>query len=238
MVDIFSTALSGLNASQNRASTSASNLANLNTPGYRAQRAHTAIGPNGVGAITDSTQISNAATSLRPTGNPLDLAIQGPGYFQLNDGAGNAYYTRDGSFSVGPEGTLVNSQGLAVAPGLNIPAGAESVTIGQDGTVSAQINGQGQVLGRLQLANFNNPGGLAPQGGNLAQPTPAAGAPMAGPAGEGGRGFVISGFLEGSNVDLIDEIVNQIVEPQIYRANAAVVRTADEMQRETIDLIG
>ncbi len=238
MANILSTALSGLNASRHRMLTAANNLSNLNTPGYQSQRTNTSTGPNGNSAVTDSISVSSNEGSLTPTDNPLDMAINGQGFFQVSDGAGNNFFTRAGNFSVGQDGTLVNSQGLTLQTGINIPQEAQNIQVGNDGTVSAQMpDGTTANLGQIELANFSNPQGLSRQGGNLQTQTGASGAPQLGLPGTGGRGFIQSGFLEGSNVDIAQEAINLVHEESMTEANAAVVKTADEMQKTAIDLM-
>ena len=237
-MNAISNAYSGLNAAQNRSAATANNLANVNTPGYRSQRANTSTGPNGQGAAVDSVSISREMGSLRATGNPLDLAIAGNGFLMAQGPGGEPTFSRDGSLSVGPEGNLVNSQGQAIAPGIQVPDNAESLSVASDGTVSATVDGEQQELGQIELANFANPEGLSRQGGNQAVATNASGEPQIGAPGTGGRGQIVSGFLEGSNVDLVTESVNMINDANSFSANATMVRTADEMQRTTIDLVG
>lgn len=238
MSDLLSIGLSGLTASRIRALASANNLANLNTAGYLSQRANTASLAGGNGAAIQSISSSSIPGSFIPTGNPLDLAINGNGFFEVTDGQGNNYYTRDGSFSPRTDGQLVNGQGFVLNPGVAIPANAENVAAGSDGTVSGRVNGQTAEFGNIQLALFSNSGGLSIQGGNLQTATGASGIPQMGAPGEGGRGFLLSGFLEGSNVDIAREAVSLRMEESAFKANAAVIRTGDEMHRETIDLIG
>jgi len=238
MSDLLSIGLSGLTASRIRALASANNLANLNTPGYHSQRASTASLAGGNGAAIQSLSSSSIPGSFIPTGNPLDLAINGNGYFQVTDGQGNNYFTRDGSFSPRAGGQLANGQGFALNPGVTIPVNAENVATGSDGTVSGRVNSQTVEFGTIQLAQFSNPDGLSSQGGNLQTATGASGIPQMGAPGEGGRGFLLSGFLEGSNVDAAREAISLRMEENAFKANAVVIRTGDEMQRETIDLIG
>ncbi|MFH1739890.1 MAG: flagellar hook basal-body protein [bacterium] len=238
MPDPINTALSGLNSSRLRSATRANNLANLNTPGYKAQRAESATGPRGDSVRISAVGRNQSQGSLQPTGNPMDVAINGPGFFQVQDAAGNTFYTRAGAFQQDAAGNLVTSNGLALAPGAAVPPGSQ-VSFGSDGTISAQTgNAPAAPIGQMQLANFSNPEGLTLVGDNLAAATPASGPPTMGAPGAGGLGTLIPGFLESSNVDLTGEIVDQIVEVNVNAANAAMIRTADEMNRETIDLIG
>ena len=238
MMDILSTALSGLNASRMRVQTAANNVANVNTPGFRAQRAHTRSGPSGQSAVVPGISTLTEPGALKPTGNPLDLAISGPGFFQAVDGDGNTFYSRDGAFSRSPDGVLVNSQGLVLQPPAAIPPGTVGVTVGSDGTISAQMpDGENVNAGQIEIAQFSNPQGLAREGGNLLTQTGASGISQAGAPGTGGRGILISGFLETSNVDIPREMIALQNEESLFRANAAVVKTADEMNKTALDLL-
>jgi len=237
MPDPLSIALSGLTASRLRALTHANNLANLNTPGYKAQRADSATGARGDSVRISAIGRSQSAGFLRPTGNPLDVAIDGPGFFQVQDAQGNRFYTRAGAFQLDADGNLVTPEGLMLVPPITVPAGAQ-VSIAPDGTVSAQVgDAPPEPIGQIELATFNNPEGLALAENGLATATPASGPPILNPPGAGGAGRLVSGHLEGSNVDMAAEIIAQKFETRIYAANAAVVRTADEMNREIIDLL-
>lgn len=238
MSDILSIGLSGLTASRLRSLTAATNLANLNTPGYKAQSVDTSSLASGNGAAVDSVSTFDALGSLIPTGNPLDLAIAGNGYFQVTDGQGNNYYTRDGSFARNENGQMVNSQGYSLSPGIAIPQNAESVSVATDGTVTAQIDGQNANLGAVQLAQFSNPAGLSRVGGNLLSQTGSSGVAQMGAPGAGGFGTIQNGFLEGSNVDIAREAIELRLSESSFKANAAVIRAGDELMREAIDLIG
>jgi flagellar basal-body rod protein FlgG len=238
MSDILSIGLSGLTSSRLRAMTAANNLANINTPGYKAQSADTSSLAYGNGAAVDRISTLDAMGSLIPTDNPLDLAIAGNGYFQVTDGQGNNYYTRDGSFSRNANGQMVNSQGFSLSPGVDIPQNAESVSVGTDGTVTAQAGGQNVALGAIQLAQFSNPSGLSRGGGNLLSQTGSSGIAQMGAPGTGGLGTIQSGFVEGSNVDIAREAVALRMEENAFKASAALIRAGDEMQRDAIDLIG
>ncbi|MDX9752596.1 MAG: flagellar hook-basal body complex protein [bacterium] len=237
MVDLFSTALTGLNASRERALGHANNLANLNTPGYKAQRVDTSTGPSGSGARTDRVSIHQEMGNLVSTGNPLDLAIQGQGYFALTDADGTVSYTRDGQFSLDSQGRMVNTDGKVLQPPVTVPQGVEDLAVGRDGTVTASLNGEPLTLGQIQLTAFSNPEGLTRMGGNALQPTGASGMPVVGEPGMDGRGTVISGFQESSNVDIAREMVGLRQEITITKANSAVVRTADEMQKTLLDIL-
>jgi flagellar basal-body rod protein FlgG len=235
-MDILATGLSGLNASRHRALTNANNIANMNTPGFKAQRVDSATGPQGRSVQTDRVSINQELGSLIPTQNPMDLAISGKGYFQVADQDGNLFYTRDGSFRQDSQGRLATSQGLVVQPETVIPQGAENVRISSEGIVSARLNGETKELGQVELSNFSNEQGLAREGNNLLLPSGASGIPQAGRPGVEGRGYLISGFLEGSNVDIAREMINLRTEENITKANAAVIKTAAEMQEEILKI--
>jgi flagellar basal-body rod protein FlgG len=238
MSDIFSIGLSGLQASRLRSLNAANNLSNLNTPGYKAKRVDSvSLSGNSGTAVAGSTQDSTQGPMM-PTGNPLDLAIQGEGFFQVTDAQGNSFYTRDGSFSRDSNGQFVNSQGFQLDPAIQVPENAENVSVGSDGTVTATVDGESVEIGTVQLATFSNPDGLSNEGGNLLSQTGASGIPQLGDPGTDGRGIIQSGFVEGSNVDIAREAIALISEENVFKANAAVIKTGDEMQREAIDLIG
>lgn len=237
MADIFSTALSGLNASRLRASTAANNLANVNTPGFRAQRVNSSSLPSGQGSTTTSVSVSQSVRNLRQTGNPLDLAVGGNGFIPLVDNVGQQAFTRNGSFSRNADGTLVNSQGFQLAADINVPADTSNLNIGEDGTVTARLaDGTNANLGQIELASFSNPDGLSQEGNSISRQTGASGVPQIGPPGTEGRGVILSGFLESSNVNIVRETVNLLNEENMTQANAAVVRTADEMQQAALDI--
>lgn len=237
MTDLISIALTGLQSSQQRSLAAANNLANLNTPAYQAKRLDTVSLTGLNGAMASSVTKSDAQGSLAPTGNPLDVAIMGNGYFQLSDSQGNLQFSRDGSFSLNSNGELVNSQGFKLDPPVRIPENADSVSIDYDGTVTAKVAGVTREIGSIQLAVFGNPSGLADQGNNMLTQTGSSGIPRLGDPGRDGRGYLQSGFLEGSNVDIATDSVALLTEESIFKANAAVVKTADALRGVAIDLI-
>ena len=170
--------------------------------------------------------------SLQETDNPLDIAIQGDGFFQVTLPDGTTSYTRDGSFKRDANGSMVTSDGYFVQPQITIPQNATSVQVGPDGTVTAVIPGtaQPQQLGQIQLARFVNPAGLSPIGGqNLYTATAASGAPIVSQPGLNGAGSLQGGYLENSNVQIVNEIVNMIVAQRAYEANSKAISTSDEM---------
>lgn len=248
-------ARTGLDAQQTRMRVIANNLANVNTTGFKRDRAEFeslayqmmtaagatssgdnryAIGLNlGTGVQTVGTARVTTQGSLSTTDNPLDLAIEGDGYFQVVRSDGSTGYTRAGNFHLSAEGKIVTSDGLPLQPEIQIPDGAESITIGADGTVSASIAGQTEAteVGRIDLARFVNPAGLQALGGNLYAETAASGAAQVGQAGLEGRGSIRQGALEGSNVNVVQELVDMIETQRAYEVNAKMISSTDEMLR-------
>jgi flagellar basal-body rod protein FlgG len=248
-------ARTGLDAQNMRMQVIANNLANVNTVGFKRDRASFetlayqsmtvagsassaenkyAIGTNlGTGVQINGTARIDTQGTLTTTGNSLDLAIEGAGYFQIQMPDGRNAYTRAGDFSLSAEGTLVTSDGMPVQPQIQIPQGATSVSIGADGTVSAQVAGQSDLteVGRIELARFTNSAGLQSVGNNLLLETPASGAPQIGAAGEEGRGGLRSGALEASNVNVVEELVDMIETQRAYEVNSKMIQATDEMMR-------
>jgi flagellar basal-body rod protein FlgG len=183
----------------------------------------------GVRAAASTRNFSQGA--LTGTGNNLDLAIKGSGFFQVQLPDGTTGYTRDGAFQVDAAGQIVTNAGHALQPGLTVPATATAITISADGTVSATLPGQvqPQAIGQIQLANFINPAGLDPRGGNLFGETAASGTPTAGAANSNGLGAVQQGFLEGSNVNVVEELVTMIATQRAYELNSKAIQTSDQM---------
>ena len=248
------TAASGMETQELSLDNIANNLSNANTAGFRSRRLQfedllyqnvvTPGAPNtqqtiipaglqvGLGARSAATEVIQQQGNLNSTGNPLDLAIQGPGFFQVLLPSGEIAYTRAGNFAVDNVGNLVTQDGNQVQPGVTIPPDALTITIGNDGTVSVTEPGQQQPaqVGTLQLATFQNPGGLNSIGQNLFTATAASGDPIVGtPGGAEGLGTIQQGYTEQSNVDVVAEFVNMILAQRSYEANSRVVRAADEM---------
>jgi flagellar basal-body rod protein FlgG len=169
--------------------------------------------------------------SLEQTGNSLDLAINGQGYFQVLLPSGQLAYTRDGSFQISAQGQVVTALGNTVQPPITIPKGAQSTTIGTDGTVSVTLQGQSQPsqVGVIQLANFINPAGLQNMGNNLATITQASGAAITGQPTQNGLGSVAQGYLEGSNVSVVDEMIDMIATQRAYELNTEAAKGVDQM---------
>ena len=246
-------ARTGLDAQQERMRVIANNLANVNTTGFKRDRANfqtlayqamTAPGsPSsadnkyatglslGSGVKIVGTEKIDSQGEMQSTGNALDLAVQGSGYFQVLMPDGRTGYTRDGSFSQSSEGKLITSDGMAVIPEITIPQGTTSITVGADGTVSAQVAGQTGVsqLGQIQTARFTNTAGLQAIGNNLLVETPASGTPQVGNPGVDGHGTLLSGSLEGSNVNVVEELVDMIETQRAYEVNSKMIKSTDEM---------
>jgi len=185
----------------------------------------------GLGVRTVATSRSFAQGSLQQSGNNLDLAIKGNGFFQVTQTDGTVGYTRDGSFQIDSQGRLVTVGGLPVVPGITIPVTAQSVTISADGVASYTVAGSSsaQSAGNLVLANFINPAGLDPKGQNLYAETPASGTPQTAAPGASGMGQVMQGFVETSNVNVVQELVTMIQTQRAYEMNSKAIQTSDQM---------
>ena len=185
----------------------------------------------GLGTRAVATSRSFTQGNLQQSSNSLDVAVRGHGFFEINMPDGTSAYTRDGSFQVDPQGQLVTNNGYAVQPGITIPANAQSVTIGADGTVTVAVAGQAapQNVGQLQLVNFINPAGLDPKGQNLYTETVASGTPTAGTPGSNGLGSLAQGYVETSNVNVVEELVAMIQTQRAYEINSKAIQTSDQM---------
>ncbi|HXE11837.1 MAG TPA: flagellar basal-body rod protein FlgG [Bryobacteraceae bacterium] len=257
MIRALFSAGSGMSAQQMNVDNIANNLANANTTGFKMRRtefqdllyqnyiapgtastAQTTIPAGlqlGLGARPAANEIIFKQGDFQETDNPLDLVIQGNGFFQVRRATGDIAYTRSGAFHLDQTGALVTLNGEAVEPQITIPSAAQDVKVGSDGTVSYTLPGQtqAQVAGQIQLANFVNPGGLNSIGNNLYLPTDASGQPIVGnPGGQEGLGTLQQGYLEGSNVSVVEEFINLIVSQRAYEANSKVVKAADEMYQQ------
>jgi flagellar basal-body rod protein FlgG len=262
MIRALYTAASGMTAQELNLDNIANNLSNSSTAGFRSRRLQfedliyqNLIMPGaaatqqttlvaglqvGLGTRSAASEVIQLQGDFSQTGNPLDLTIQGQGFFQVLLPSGETAYTRSGSFHTDGSGNLVDQDGDPVQPGIAIPTGATSITVGSDGTVSVTLAGQtaAQQVGSLQLALFNNPGGLNSVGGNLLLQTTASGAPIVGtPGGTEGLGSIVQGMLEQSNVSVVTEFVNMIVAQRSYEASSRVVNAADQML-QTINNLG
>lgn len=183
----------------------------------------------GTRAVATSRQFSQG--NLQQTTNTLDVAIKGQGFFQIQMPDGTTGYTRDGAFQTDANGQLVTNNGYLVQPGITIPANAQSVTVAADGTVSVALPGQAapQQLGQIQLASFVNPAGLEPRGQNLYAETAASGTPNAGAPGDAGLGQLAQGFVETSNVNVVEELITMIQTQRAYELNSKAIQTSDQM---------
>jgi flagellar basal-body rod protein FlgG len=182
-----------------------------------------------VRTVATSRNVSQG--NLQQTGNQLDVAVQGNGFFQVTMPDGTTNYTRDGAFQVNAAGQLVTSNGLPVASGITVPANATNVSISADGTVAASIPGNvtPQAIGTIALASFVNPAGLEPRGQNLFAETAASGQPNAGAPGANGMGQLMQGFTESSNVNVVQELVGMIQTQRAYEMNSKAIQTTDQM---------
>jgi flagellar basal-body rod protein FlgG len=246
-------AKTGLEAQQTRMTVVSQNLANVNTTGYKRQRAmfedllyqnvvqtggltsqqtEAPTGLNlGTGVRVVSTDRQFSQGNIVTTGNDFDVAVNGRGFFEILLPDGSQAYTRDGTFQVNSDGQLVTSSGYTLQPAITIPAGASAVTIGLDGTVSAVPPGQSDAVqvGTLQLTDFVNPAGLQPRGENLYGETQASGPPQPGTPGLNGLGSIMQGALETSNVNVVEELVSMIETQRAYEMNSRAIETADQM---------
>ncbi len=220
--------VSGLQANANKIGVAASNIANMNTDAYQAQQVVNQSLPNNQGVVTTAVQQVTQPGSPLYTGNPLNAAIQGEGFFQVRTPDGKNAYTRQGNFQPDNQGRLVLN-GAPVEPEVKIPQGATNLNIQPDGAVMADINGQLMQVGKLTVAKFNNPGGLQSIGNGLYAETAQSGAPVTGSPGGGALGSLVPNSLESSNVDLATEIVNMMMAKQGYSANAKVIKNANDM---------
>lgn len=246
-------AKTGLDAQQTNMSVISNNLANVNTTGFKRDRAvfNDLIYQNlrqvgaqssentelpsglmlGTGVKVVATQKEHSQGNILQTGNSLDVAVQGKGYFQVLHPDGNIVYTRDGTFSLTADGVLVTPNGYEVQPSMTVPTDATSVTIGSDGVVSALQSGSSTPtqIGQIELAYFVNPQGLEPIGDNLYRETNASGGVNTAIPGNDSTGTLIQGALESSNVNVVEELVNMIETQRAYEMNSKAISTTDEM---------
>ena len=246
-------AKTGLEAQQTRMSVVSQNLANVNTTGYKRQRVmfedllyqnvvqsgaltsqqtEAPTGLNiGTGVRVVATDRQFSQGNLVTTSNPLDVAINGRGFFEILLPDGSQAYTRDGTFQVNSDGQLVTSTGYTLQPSITIPQGATAITIGLDGVVSAVPPGQSDAIqvGTFQLTDFVNPAGLMPKGQNLYSETASSGPPQPGSPGLNGLGTLVQGSLETSNVNVVEELVSMIETQRAYEMNSRAIETADQM---------
>jgi len=250
----------GMEAQQTQLDTISHNLANVSTNGYKrshavfedlmyqnlrqagASSSEQTVLPTGLQAGLGTRAVATSRNfsqgSLQQSSNPLDIAIRGNGFFEVQMPDGTTGYTRDGSFQVSAQGQLVTNNGYLVQPGITIPANAQSVTIGNDGIVTVLLPGQTlpQNIGQVQIAGFVNPSGLEPKGQNVFAETAASGAPNAGTPGQNGLGSLQQGFVETSNVNVVEELVSMIQTQRAYELNSKAIQTSDQMLQKLASL--
>ncbi len=243
----------GLDAQQTQMDVVSNNLANVSTSGFKrsravfedllyqtlrqpgAQTSQQSVLPSGLqigtGVRPVATERIHTQGNLQQTSNSKDVAIQGDGFFQVAMPDGTTAYTRDGSFQVDNQGQLVTSSGFVIQPAITIPANAQSITIGRDGTVSVTQSGVATPtqVGALQLASFVNPAGLESRGENLYLETGASGSPSTNTPGTNGAGAIMQGYVETSNVNVVEEMVNMIQTQRAYEINSKAISTSDQM---------
>ncbi len=257
MIRALYSAASGMRAQEMNVDNIANNLANANTVGYKSRRAQfqdlmyqnlvqpgTAAGQQtivpaglqlGLGTRPTSNEIVFTQGAFSQTDNPLDVVIQGKGFFQVTLPSGEVAYTRSGQFQLDKSGNLVTSDGNMIQPQITIPADAQAISIAQDGTVTYTLPNQSaaQQAGQMQLANFQNPAGLNSLGNGLYATTDASGDATVGvPGGPEGMGSLLQGYVEQSNVSIVDEFINLIQAQRGYEANSKVVTAADNMYQQ------
>ncbi|MCO5142372.1 MAG: flagellar basal-body rod protein FlgG [Oligoflexia bacterium] len=252
MLRAVHTAATGMEAMQTNLDNVANNLANVNTTAYKKSNAEfqdlyyqtirepgsqvsaDAVSPTGVqvgvGVKTASVHKNFEQGAAKTTGEPLDLLIDGDGFFTVTKENGEPAYTRDGSFKVDAQGRMMSSSGLLISPAITVPPGTASVSIAPTGLVEAKDSeGRTNQIGQIELVNFINPAGLKSVGGNLYQISDASGAPAQGNPGTAGLGMIAQGKLEASNVNVVNEMVNMIQAQRAYEFNSKVMQAADQM---------
>ncbi|MFO7735291.1 MAG: flagellar basal-body rod protein FlgG [bacterium] len=260
MVKSLDIGATGMRAMQSKIDVVSNNLANVNTNGFKKNRANfqdllyqtekapglsnTAGRPTptsrqyGLGVHVADTSKEFGQGTLKNTQNPLDVAIEGNGFFQITLPDGTLAYSRAGSFNVDDQGRICNSQGYLLEPQITIPPDAVNVMVGEDGTVSVKQGNEVEAveIGNIQLASFVNSGGLDAVGGNLFKESTASGAPIINIPGDNGTGSLRQGFLEGSNVEMVNEMVEMITGQRAYELNSKSVKTSDEMLQTATQL--
>lgn len=257
----LSIAATGMDAQQKRVEVISNNLANMNTTAFASRRAEFAdlhyqivqaagssssstgdVVPEGVqlglGVKTATISMDMSQGAIKETAGDLDLAIEGRGFFEIVLPSGEPAFTRDGSFKRSAEGLIVNGEGFPIAGNITIPENTRSITINPEGEVFAYFDGQsaGQQIGLIGLVTFANEKGLEAMGGNLFRQTEASGAPVLGEAGQDGRGFMRQGYLEESNVDVVQQIAELIEAQRGYELNSKVISAADQMMASTTQI--
>jgi flagellar basal-body rod protein FlgG len=255
MMRALYTAATGMNAQELKMQVTANNLSNASTTGYKKTRAEfedllvETLRPAeaggrpvplevGLGVRAAGTSRSFSQGDLIGTQNPLDIALEGPGFLPVRQADGTIALTRAGNLRVDSEGQLVTQQGLIVEPGIRVPIDTTELTIGEDGRVRATVPGRAapQELGTIELAMVENPGGLSALGGNLLIETEASGRTQLVKPGEGGSGKVLQGFVEGSNVKTVEEMIDLITTQRAYEMQSKVIQTVDQMLQRLTNL--
>ena len=253
MIRALKTAATGMRAQQLNVDNIANNLANINTTGFKRTKLEfqdlfyqTTRAPGGIvrqgverptslevgyGAIPVATPRIFSQGELLPTSNPLDVAINGDGFLRVLLADGTYAYTRDGALKLSGDGRLVTSDGEIIDPEISIPEGTTEIMIARDGTVGVRVGNETEAgeVGRIEVVRFLNPAGLRAIGRNLLVETPAAGDPIPGTPGLEGNGEIYQGYLETSNVEIVEEMVNMIVAQRAYEINSKAIKTADDM---------
>jgi len=259
MLRALYTSATGMKAQELLIDNTANNLANVNTTGFRRSHMDFAdlvyntirqpgnevatgqVSPTGLqignGVRVVSTTKHFTQGNLEQTGNPLDAAIEGNGFFQLQLPSGEFAYSRAGAFRMDPNGALVNSDGLIVSGGVNIPPNAQNLSIGTDGTVQGEVGGATSTFGTIPIFTFPNPAGLSSEGSNLFRETVASGANTQAPTGQNGVGIIRGGFLENSNVEVVTELISLIAAQRAYEINSRAIRAGDEMLSTSVDIV-
>lgn len=252
------TAASGMSAQQLNVDTISNNLANVNTTGFKRQRVDyqdlfyqtlrepgtEAGSPNGLevgmGAYPVATQKIFTGGELQRTDTPLDMAIEGSGFFQVGLADGTTAYGRSGTFRLDQDGKIVTPDGYPIQPEITVPADAQEIVINTNGKVSVRVTGAAlpTEIGTIELASFSNPAGLRSLGHSLYAESPSSGTPVTGTAGLDGMGQIRQGMLEGSNVSVVDEMVGMITAQRAYELSAKAIQTADDMIRISNNLRG
>jgi len=261
MIRAMRTAASGMLAQQTQVDTIANNIANVNTSAFKKNRNNfrsllyatmrepgsstgaNQVTPTGL-QVGSGTEVASSVKlflqgDLEQTGNPLDLAIQGEGFFRINLGNGEFRYTRDGSFRTDGNGSMVTVDGFKLEPAITVPPDATQLVVGQDGTVQVRIAGQNTLstVGQVRLTRFPNPSGLRAEGQNFFTETPSSGAPSEQTPGAVGTGFIRQQFLERSNVSVVDELIALIQAQRNYEVNSRTIQVSDEMLQQVSNLI-
>lgn len=260
MLRALSTAASGMEAQQTYIDNIANNLANVNTPGFKKARVEFedllyenlvtySASENEPAGVPLASQVGHGVRLAaiqkiftpgltKQTDNPLDLVIEGEGFFQIQLPDGSYAYTRDGSFKIDAEGNIVKSSGFLLTPSLSVPEDARAINVAGNGTVSALLSAEAdpQELGQIELVRFVNPAGLEAIGHNLYRETVASGPPIPARPGEEGVGTITNGFLEMSNVNVIEEMIGMITAQRAYEINTKAIQTAEEMLESITNL--